>query len=77
MTLAERNERLEAVKIMKEHISFVSNQLKEEAHSFEILVEMREYLEKGLTNNEDFDYESLANFIKTEYNRIKENYVKR
>ena len=53
MTLKERNERVENVKRMSEHFSFVSSQLKTKARSFEILAGMCEYLISGLESGEE------------------------
>ena len=76
MTLEERNERVESVRRMKEHFSFVHSQLQTKARSFEILSGMCEYLINGLESGEELDYDSLENFINNEYKRIIEN-VKR
>lgn len=73
MTLKERKEKVENVKRMSEHFSFVSSQLKTKALSFEILAGMCEYLINGLEAGEDLDYDSLENFITKEFNRIIEN----
>ena len=73
MTLKERNERVENVKRMSEHFSFVSTQLQTKARSFEILTGMCEYLISGLESGEEKDYDSLENFINNEYKRIVEN----
>jgi hypothetical protein len=73
MTLKERNERVENVKRMSEHFSFVSSQLKTKARSFEILTGMCEFLITGLESGEERDYDSLENFINNEYKRIIEN----
>jgi hypothetical protein len=78
MTLKERNERVESVRRMKEHFTFVHSQLQTKARSFEILSGMCEYLISGLESGEELDYDSLENFINNEYKRIVEsNYGKR
>lgn len=73
MTLKERKEKVESVKRMSEHFSFVSSQLKTKARSFEILAGMCEFLITGLESGEERDYDSLENFINNEYKRIVEN----
>ena len=73
MTLKERNERVESVRRMKEHFSFVYSQLQTKVRSFEILSNMCEYLINGLESGEELDYDSLENFINNEYKRIIEN----
>ena len=77
MTLKERKEKVESVKRMSEHFSFVSSQLKTKVRSFEILAGMCEYLISGLESGEERDYDSLENFINNEYKRIVENHGKR
>jgi hypothetical protein len=78
MTLKERNERVESVRRMKEHFTFVHSKLQTKARSFEILSGMCEYLISGLESGEELDYDSLENFINNEYKRIVEsNYGKR
>lgn len=77
MTLNERNERVENVRRMSEHFSFVSSQLQTKARSFEILAEMCEFMITGLESGEERDYDSLEKFIINEYNRIVENHGKR
>ena len=73
MTLKERNKRVESVRRMKEHFSFVHSQLQTKARSFEILAGMCEFLISGLESGEERDYDSLENFINNEYKRIVEN----
>lgn len=73
MTLKEREERIENIKRMSEHFSFVSSQLKTKVRSFEILSGMCEYLVNGLESGEELDYDNLENFINNEYKRIIEN----
>ena len=73
MTLDERKEKVENIKRMSEHFSFVSSQLKTKARSFEILSGMCEYLISGLESGEERDYDSLEKFINNEYKRIIEN----